>query len=214
MIVINKEIIPENFEIKDALNTGEDNIIYDRIVFFDLEHYIYKIPICIGVFGACFYDSSKKKIIFTQYMIENNDDSTKIVYIIEKYLKEMNTKNNIDYCITFSGNNDFTVLNHLFEKNGIDMDILSSFKKIDLQKEYEKQKGRVIGLKELEKEFEIVRESEVLSGSNLAKTICKINSDSKYISRMPQIKKDNILKYNEQDVISLFTIFVDWNKNM
>jgi len=49
-----------------------------------------------------------------------------------------------------------------------------------------------------------------MSGSNLAKTFGKIVKDDDYINRMPQEKKDKILLYNQQDVVSLFYIYVDW----
>ena len=44
----------------------------------------------------------------------------------------------------------------------------------NFQKEYEKEKHKSIGLKNLEKQFNISRESELISGSNLAKTFHKV----------------------------------------
>lgn len=117
------------------------------------------------------------------------------------------------YIITFSGNNDFTVINYLFEKYDIDFDIKEYFQSIDLQREYEKEKKSSIGLKNLEKEFNIIREEkELISGQNLAKTFSKIIKDDDYINRMPEYKKKKILLYNEQDVVSLFHIYTTWNK--
>ena len=69
-----------------------------------------------------------------------------------------------------------------------------------------------IGLKKLEKIFEIYREGEVISGSNLAKTFHKVLKDKEYIERMPKEKVNTILVYNEQDVVNLFNIFVNWKK--
>ncbi len=95
------------------------------------------------------------------------------------------------YIITFSGNNDFTVINYLFEKYDIDFDIKEYFQSIDLQREYEKEKKSSIGLKNLEKEFNIIREEkELISGQNLAKTFSKIIKDDDYINRMPEYKKE------------------------
>ena len=36
--------------------------------------------------------------------------------------------------------------------------------------------------------------------------------DSDYIKRMPKEKIENILLYNEQDVVNLFYIFTNWKK--
>ncbi len=85
-------------------------------------------------------------------------------------------------------------------------------KSIDLQKKYEQVKQKSIGLKALESECDIVRESEVISGSTLAKTFGKIMKDDMYFSRMPMEKKEKILLYNMQDVVSLFHIYTQWNK--
>lgn len=191
--------------------TGE---IYKKALFFDLEHYVYKKPICVGVFGCCYYDSEKKSLNVNQYMIENEEDSKKILFIARDYFINMKNKYGKDYIITFSGNNDFTIINYLFNKFEIDFNISQNYKEIDLQKEYEKEKKTCIGLKALEKEFDIVRDSELISGQNLAKTFSKIMKDSDYIKRMPSNKIQKILLYNEQDVVSLFHIYTNWNRVM
>lgn len=110
------------------------------------------------------------------------------------------------------GNNDFTVINYLFEKYGIEYDFKSEFDTIDIQKEYEREKSKSIGLKNLEKQFGIIRESELISGSNLAKTFHKVMKDRDYISRMPKEKVEKILLYNEQDVVNLYKILISWKK--
>ena len=69
-----------------------------------------------------------------------------------------------------------------------------------------------IGLKKLEKVFDIVREGEVISGSNLAKTFHKVMKDKSYFKRMPEEKIEKILLYNEQDVINLYYIYVELEK--
>ncbi len=73
--------------------------------------------------------------------------------------------------MTFSGNNDFTVINYLFDKYGINFDFNNYFRSVDIQKIYEHTFKQGIGLKALEKKFGIEREGDVLSGSNLAKNI-------------------------------------------
>ena len=122
----------------------------------------------------------------------------------------MKIKYNKKYIVTFSGNNDFTVINYLLKAHKIDFLLEGYFGEVDLQKCYEKAEGICIGLKALEKIFEIDRESEVISGSNLAKTFSRIVKDNEYINRMPPEKKEKILLYNQQDVVSLFYIYVDW----
>jgi uncharacterized protein YprB with RNaseH-like and TPR domain len=184
--------------------------LFKDALFFDLEHYIYKKPICIGVFGCCFYDEISNELKVTQYMAENKKDAIEILSLAKNYFEEMKMKYNKKYIVTFSGNNDFTVINYLLKAHKTDFLLEGYFGEIDLQKCYEKAEGTCIGLKALEKIFEIDRESELISGSNLAKTFGKIVKDDDYINRMPQEKKDKILLYNEQDVVSLFYIYVDW----
>ena len=36
--------------------------------------------------------------------------------------------------------------------------------------------------------------------------------DESYISRIPRQKIERILAYNEQDIVSMFQIYVNWNK--
>jgi len=184
--------------------------LFKDALFFDLEHYIYKKPICIGVFGCCVYDEISNELKVTQYMAENKKDAIEILSLAKNYFEEMKIKYNKKYIVTFSGNNDFTVINYLLKAHKIDFILEGYFGEIDLQKCYEKAEGNCIGLKALEKIFDIDRESELISGSNLAKTFGKIVKDDDYINRMPQEKKDKILLYNQQDVVSLFYIYIDW----
>ena len=183
----------------------------EDIIFFDLEHYVYKKPKCIGVFGACEYDKKSNSIIVTQYMIEDRDEAINILYLAKDYFMKMK-QNGKKAIITFSGNNDFTVINYLFKENGIDYNFDEEFDSIDIQKEYEKDKKGSIGLKNLEKVFDIIREGEVISGSNLAKTFHKVMKDKSYFKRMPEEKIEKILLYNEQDVINLLYIYINWKK--
>lgn len=199
--IIEEYIIkPENMEYRP-----------EELIFFDLEHYVYKKPKCIGVFGACVYDKNSKKLVVTQYMIENRFESEDILVLAHKYFQKMKSLGK-KAIVTFSGNNDFTVINYLFDKYGIKYDFKVEYDSIDIQKEYEKDKSKSIGLKNLEKVFGIIREGEVISGSNLAKTFHKVMKDTDYIQRMPKEKVEKILLYNEQDVINLYHIYVHWKQ--
>lgn len=196
---------------EDTLLIDGNKDLFKHAIFFDLEHYIYKKPMCVGVFGCCYYDEEQNKLMVTQYMVENKSDIKTILYMARDYFKMMYSKYKKIYIITFSGNNDFTVINYLFQKYNIDFNISEYFTHIDLQKQYEKEKKESIGLKALEKQFSIFRDSELISGSNLAKTFSKIIKDDEYINRMPVGKREKILLYNEQDVVSLFHICVKWS---
>jgi uncharacterized protein YprB with RNaseH-like and TPR domain len=195
---------------ENALTIAGNRDLFKDALFFDLEHYIYKKPICIGVFGCCIYDEASNELKVTQYMAENKKDAIEILSLAKNYFEEMKNKNNKKCIVTFSGNNDFTVINYLLKEHKTDFVLEGYFQEVDLQKCYEKAERTCIGLKALEKIFEIDRESELMSGSNLAKTFGKIVKDDDYINRMPQDKKDRILLYNQQDVVSLFYIYVDW----
>jgi len=198
--------------LDQVLNIEKYGELYKDALFFDLEHYVYKKPVCVGVFGCCYYDEAEEALKVTQYMIENSADAIDILHLAKDYFTEMLEKYNKKYIVTFSGNNDYTVINYLFNKYKIDIKVEDYFNSIDLQKEYEKEKGYCIGLKALEKEFDIIRDSELISGSNLAKTFHKIMKDKDYADRMPDCKKEKILLYNEQDVVSLFHIYTSWKK--
>lgn len=193
-----------------ALVVDDKRDIYKEALFFDLEHYVYKKPICVGVFGCGFYDEEDKTLKVTQYMIENKDEAYDILILAKDYFEEMLKmgKKNI---VTFSGNNDYTIINYLFKKYKMNFFVEETFKGIDLQKEYEKVKKTSIGLKNLEKEFGILRDTELISGANLAKTFQKIMKDDDYMNRMPEEKKEKILLYNNQDVVSLFHMCINWD---
>lgn len=212
MIVEEKYIPVDNIDIRDCFERDGNNEIYKKALFFDLEHYIYKKPICVGVFGCAYYDESLKEIKLTQYMIENKTDAAKILKLAKEYFYKAKKEFNKEYIVTFSGNNDFTIINYLFEKSNINIKVNEYFKSVDLQKEYEKISGKVIGLKNLEKIFDISRETELISGATLAKTFSKVIKDDDYFNRMPDEKKMKILSYNSQDVTSLFYMLITWSK--
>ncbi|MCM0650654.1 ribonuclease H-like domain-containing protein [Clostridium swellfunianum] len=210
MIARENEIYIGEVDNSFALDIENRKDLYKNALFFDLEHYVYKKPICVGVFGCCYYDEKDKILRVTQYMIENKDDAYDILVLAKDYFDQM-LKLGKKYIVTFSGNNDYTIINYLFNKYKMDFNVEEIFKGIDLQKEYEKVRKTSIGLKALEKEFGISRDSELISGANLAKTFHKIMQDEDYVNRMPEEKKEKILLYNDQDVVSLFHMFVNWN---
>ena len=142
-------------------------------------------------------------------MIENKGELVEILILAKKYFIKMKRLGK-KVIVTFSGNNDFTVIKYLFNKYFIYFDFDKEFKSLDIQKEYERNMNTSIGLKNLEKFFSIYREGDVISGSNLAKTFHKVLKDKEYIERMPKEKIETILLYNEQDVVNLYKIFVTW----
>lgn len=209
MIIRENIVDVEEYRLEEILNNKEVDCKPEESIYFDLEHYVYKKPKCIGVFGACVYNKKNKKINVTQYMIENKSEVVDILLLAKKYFIKMKREGK-KVIVTFSGNNDFTVIKYLFNKYGIYFDFEKEFKSIDIQKEYEKDMKTSIGLKNLEKIFEIYREGDVISGSNLAKTFHKVLKDKEYIQRMPKEKIETILQYNEQDVVNLYKIFINW----
>ena len=209
MIIRENLVDVEEYNLKRILEGKEVQCKPEEIIFFDLEHYVYKKPKCIGVFGACIYNNVDKKIHVTQYMIENKSEVVDILILAKKYFTRMK-KMGKKVIVTFSGNNDFTVIKYLFNKYNIYFDFEKEFKSLDIQKEYERNMNTSIGLKNLEKIFDIYREGEVISGSNLAKTFHKVLKDKEYIERMPKEKIETILLYNEQDVVNLYKIFITW----
>ncbi|HCQ90323.1 MAG TPA: hypothetical protein DIU45_12040, partial [Clostridium sp.] len=185
MIIKENVIYVEDFKEENCLIFNDKKDLFKDAIFFDLEHYVYKKPICIGVFGSAYYNENENSLRITQYMLENKYELKKLLRLSKDYFKAMIEEHNKKYIITFSGNNDFTVINYLYEKHKINFKIEEHFKDIDLQKCYEKSMKTSIGLKNLESKFNITRESEIISGSNLAKTFSKIMKDEEYFNRMP-----------------------------
>ncbi len=202
----------EEFDLEGILNEDGNTQIFKDAIYFDLEHYVYKKPICIGVFGCCYYDDKLNKLMVTQYMIENKYEIYTLLLLARDYFKRMYSELNKKYIVTFSGNNDFTVINSLFNQYSIDFDIKHHFKEIDLQKEFSKISNNKdnIGLKSLEKIAGINRKNELMSGVTIAKTFAKIVKDNDYINRIPEEKVKKILNYNLDDVVNLFYIYVGW----
>ena len=214
-MIIRENAIEIEKPTKENMLEAEDNLSFEDAVFFDLEHYVYKKPKCVGVFGACYFSPENSEIRVTQYMIENRDEVKDILILAKRYFEEICEKEGKKSIVTFSGNNDFTVINYLFNKHKVEFSFEEHFNFIDLQKEYEKVKKESIGLKNLEKFFNIEREEgDLISGANLAKTFHKVLKDKDYIFRMPKEKIEKILVYNEADVVNLFHIYKDWKKHM
>lgn len=213
-IVIIKEstLKIEESDFPYSLDIDGKNDLFRKSIFFDLEHYVYKKPICIGVFGAAYFHEESGELRVTQYMMENKHELEEILILSKQYFVDMKNKFGKEYVVTFSGNNDFIVIDYLLNKYKLNYILGDYFEGIDLQKKYEQVKKKSIGLKALEGECDIIRESEVISGSTLAKTFGKIMKDDNYFSRMPDEKKEKILLYNMQDVASLFYIYTNWNK--
>lgn len=214
MIIRENTIRIEGVSKENMLDT-HNGVSFEDAVFFDLEHYVYKKPKCVGVFGACYFSPESSEIKVTQYMIENRDEVKDILLLSKQYFQDICQREGKTSIVTFSGNNDFTVINYLFEKFKVDFSFQEYFEEIDLQKEYENVKKQSIGLKNLERFFEIEREEgDLISGANLAKTFHKVLKDKDYIFRMPKEKIEKILVYNEADVVNLFHIYKDWKKYM
>ena len=117
-MIIKENIIPVGkLEEADFLNY-ENKVLPEEIRCFDLEHYVYKKPKCIGVFGACIYNKEENILHVTQYMIENKREIKDILNLALRYFKYMK-ENGKKAISTFSGNNDFTVINYLFNKYNI-----------------------------------------------------------------------------------------------
>ncbi len=210
MLIRNEQTVVEGLYPEAALKYQGKNII-DESIFFDLEHYLYKKPIAIGVFGAAIFKDEEKTITSTQYMIENKKDAKAILEMIKNYFikkKEEGKK----YIVTFSGNNDFFVINHLFEKYHMNYVFKEEFTHVDLQREYEMRFQKNIGLKNMEKLYAIERRGELISGMTIAKTFSRVINDGGYMERMPKEKIKKILRYNEQDVVNLFKIMNRWEK--
>ena len=70
---------------ESSLKVEDNNCVFEDAIFFDLEHYIYKKPICVGVFGSCFYDYKNE-----QNIVNNNGknfDTLKIIMGKSTYRK-------------------------------------------------------------------------------------------------------------------------------
>ena len=138
MIIRENIVDVEEYRLERMLECKEGSCKPEESIYFDLEHYVYKKPKCIGVFGACVYNKADNKIYVTQYMIENKNEVVEILLLAKRYFIRMK-KAGKKTIVTFSGNNDFTVIKYLFNKYNIYFDFDKEFKSVDIQKEYEGQ---------------------------------------------------------------------------
>ena len=59
MIIRENTIKIKNINNEFMIHKEEIKYLPEDLIFFDLEHYVYKKPKCVGVFGAC--EIKKKK---------------------------------------------------------------------------------------------------------------------------------------------------------
>lgn len=92
MIIRENKVKVEEYSEEFMMKSLDKEYTPEEIIFFDLEHYVYKKPKCIGVFGACEYDKKNNNILVTQYMIEDRDEATHILYLAKEYFIKMKQK--------------------------------------------------------------------------------------------------------------------------
>lgn len=206
--IINRTKLNEKNDIKEKHFLYNGNEILNKAVYLDLEHYIYKVPVCLGIFGASRIEGDE--IVSTQYFLEGKEDLK--VLVNNAYLYLINCLNNgYKYMVTFAGNNDRLVLNAMFRKYNLVMDFNKEFYNVDIQREIEKAFESKTGLKATETILNIDRTDDI-TGSNIAKTFSNIMKDKDYINRMPQSKVNKLLIYNQQDCENLYHILNHWGE--
>lgn len=211
VIYVNKTIPIRNIDEEHSLVYNEEKFDYKDALFFDLEHYVYRKPIAIGVFGCAYYEEENNSIELTQIMIEKAEEADDILLDSLRYFKYAKEKLHKKYIVTFSGDNDFFMFNTLIKEKGINYILDKQYKSIDIQKEFQKKTNEGIGLKSLEILFNINRECESISGVQIAKSFGKyFKENSNY--KMSKKKANKILRYNEEDVVNLFYIAMEWQK--
>ena len=190
---------------RPLLINGRD--IHETAVFLDLEHYIYRKPICIGIFGAAVVEAGE--LVLTQYFLENRGDLKGLITSAHDYLLEKRAAG-YEYLVTFAGQNDLMMLHAMFVKFGIKTDLRQVFDPVDLQSVFKQEFSGIIGLNALEDFCGIRREGPDISGSTIAKTFANVMADPGYIHRIPEDKIDRLLAYNQQDVENLCHILLNW----
>lgn len=181
--------------------------IHKTSVFLDLEHYIYKKPICIGIFGAAVVEEGQ--LVLTQYFLENQADSKGLIKASHDYLQEKRGAG-FEHLVTFAGQNDLMMLHAMFKKFRIPTDLRQLFDSIDLQSEFKQEFHGIVGLTALEQFAGIHRQGPEISGSTIAKTFASVMADPAYINRMPKEKIGRLLAYNQLDVENLYYIMMKW----
>lgn len=211
MIYVNKTISIDEVDEEYSLTYNEKKFNYKDALFFDLEHYVYRRPIAIGVFGCAYYEEESHSIRLTQLMIERAEEADEILIDALRYFKYAKEKLKKKYIVTFSGDNDFFMFNTLIKDKGINYRLENQYKSIDIQKEFQKKTNEGIGLKSLEILFHINRECESISGVQIAKSFGKYFKENGHY-KMSKKKADRILRYNQEDVVNLFYIAMKWEK--
>lgn len=107
VIIRDNTIEVGEFSEEDILSVEDDIYVYKKALYFDLEHYVYKHPICIGVFGCAYYDEEENSLKVIQYMLESKREIKDILIMAVKYFTYAKEVLNKEYIVTFSGNNDF-----------------------------------------------------------------------------------------------------------
>ena len=178
-------------------------------IFLDMEHYIYRKPIALGIFGAAVREGDE--LVCTQYFLENRKDLKGLVKTSYNYLNEKQ-KAGYSQLVAFAAKNDINVLHSMFEKFRLRGDLREEFNVIDLQSEFKKTYSETISLEALEGFTKIHRLGPSISGSTIAKTFANIVGDPDYIHRMPKEKMVRLLDYNRMDVVNLFLVMAKWDK--
>lgn len=192
-------------EVWPHLIGGQD--ISRDSVYLDLEHYIYRKPVCIGIFGAAAIEG--EELVLTQYFLENRNDLKVLIHASHNYLEEKRRKG-YENLVTFAGQNDLMMLHAMFKKFHIDTDLRKLYRCVDLQSEFKHEYHAVIGLTALEKFAGLHRSGPEISGSTIAKTFANIMADPQYLERMPKEKIGRLLAYNQMDVENLYFILSKW----
>lgn len=211
MRTVEKEYKLRRNSFKFSFDSTEETFeaFLSKSIFLDIELYNYKVPKCIGLFGAGIIDNGYFNS--SQYLLERNRDLKSITLKSLEYLKSKE-KEGKKYLITFAGNNDILVLDYFFKKYRLNYKVREHFKVIDLQRELEKEKSFIIGLKALENLLKINRGKYDIKGVTIAKIFQKLLKDDDYINRMEQERIENLLIYNRKDYLNLYYILVRWKK--
>lgn len=202
--------MPESQRTKSSRENRNPYLeILEQAIYFDLEHYIYHKPICIGIFGAGVVKPAGFEV--TQYFLESKSDLKGLVRTARDYLLEQQ-RSGKKTLVTFAGNNDLGVLKAMLARFHLSDDFLDEFHHLDLQREMKKQFGVMFSLAKTEALVGICRQNVEVSGSTLAKTFAAIMKKPDYIHRMPKEKIHRFLSYNEADVVNLYGILKNWSK--
>lgn len=199
--------LPVDQRASGFLKVADQNISH-RCLFLDLEHYIYKRPVCIGIFGGAVLEAGQLEV--TQYFLESRSDLADLIKKSHAYLSQQLAAGR-DHLVTFAGENDLGILRAMFDRFDLGFDF-NQFTHLDLQKQIKAKFGAILGLKVVEELLGIEREVQPISGSTLAKTFATIMKDDDYIHRMPPEKIQRFLSYNRSDVANLYEIMANFEK--